>query len=159
MREFRKSWNDLVYILKETPNSQEILSEIKSLLEKWRLELGNEKFANIEIELNKELEEAKSYVKTNQPIPNKNEEIKSCLDQKNFEINTEFNINDQKNVDNKNFQNQDQQSNKKGFKKIKIFEEEIPEEHSTKDLEPSNIKKDNELDVEIDDDLSNKYIN
>ena len=148
MREFRKSWNDLIYILKETTNSQEILAEIKSLIDKWRTELGNEEYEKIESELNKEFEGAKSYVKTNQPIINKNDELKPA--QENLEVN-QPKAAEKEAADNKN-----EQPNKKGFKKIKILEEEIPEDNSTKKSAESQTKKQAEPEIDIDADLSDK---
>lgn len=148
MREFRKSWNDLIFILKETPNSQEILAEIKSLMDKWKTELGNEEYAKIEGELNKEFEGAKTYVKSDQPILNKNDEHKTVPIKETPKV--ESKVPESKADDKKN-----DQPHKKGFKKIQIFEEEIPEDTPTKDSGTSQNKEETEPEVKIDEDLSN----
>lgn len=149
MREFRKSWNDLIYILKESPNSQEILNEVKSLMNKWKTESGNEEYAKIEAELNKEFEEAESYDKSDQPIFNKNDEQKPAVSaQEKSEINHPK-ASESKVADNKN-----EQPSKKGFKKIQIFEEEILEEKTAKESEASKTKKESEPEVYIEPDLS-----
>ncbi len=148
MKEFKKSWNDLIFLLKETPNSPEILAEIKSIMEKFKTDLGSEEYAKIEGDLNKEFEEAKSYVKSNQPIINRNDEEKFAR----AEAQVKQHTNSLKASENKN-----EEPSKKGFKKIQIFEEEeeIPEEKSNNESETSKNKKESEPESNINADLSN----
>ena len=81
MKMFQKSWNDLMYILRDAPASKEILGEIKTTKDKWRLNLGNEEFSKIEKKLDNDIEQFKKFVGQNfnkndekeaQPIPSTN---------------------------------------------------------------------------------------
>jgi len=153
MKELRKSWNDLIYILKETPYSPEILSEINSLLNKFKIDLGNEEYAKIEEELNKECEEAKSYKKSDQPIINKNDEHNPAATEGKI-ITTEIKINKEKPSESKEANNKNEETSKKGYKKIQIIEEEPFEDNSNKESEASKTKKETEPEIEIDADLS-----
>jgi len=155
MRDFRKSWNDLIYILKESPTSQEILSEIKSVMEKWKIELGKEEFSKIELEINNEFEEAKAYVKSDKTIINKNDENKPILPKEQNHFEKDAKTTEKLNEHQTPKINNDQNS-KKGFKKIKILEEEIPEDN-VQHSESSESKKEYKTDNDIDDELSKKF--
>ncbi len=157
MKNHRESWNDFIYILKETPTSQEILSEIKSLLEKWKTDLGSSEFSKIEEELKKEFEEAKLYIKTNKLIINKNEESKAKISENScipIDKKEEIKADEKKRVE--------EIPTKKGFKKIQICEEEIPEEtyskkknvNGSQKKEEKEVDKEDKIDADIDDNLS-----
>jgi len=133
MKNHRESWNDFIYILKETPTSQEILSEIKSLLE------------------------AKLYIKTNKLIINKNEESKAKISENScipIDKKEEIKADEKKRVE--------EIPTKKGFKKIQICEEEIPEEtyskkknvNGSQKKEEKEVDKEDKIDADIDDNLS-----
>lgn len=150
MNLFRKSWNDLIFVLKDAPASQEIISEINSMKEKWKTNVGKEEFSKIENELTEEFNFAKNPQNVDK-IKNKNdfftnvqikeEKIKDDQIKQNI-TETKSNIAENTNMNN--------ETKKKGFKKIQIFEEEIPEDNKINDSE-----KDNKTNDYIDEELSN----
>lgn len=146
MNLFRKSWNDLIFVLKDAPASQEIISEINSMKEKWKTNLGKEEFSKIENELIEEFNFAKNPQNADK-IKNKNDIFSNVRikEEKIDEIKQNKNEIKSNIAENPTINNE---TKKKGFKKIQIFEEEIPEDNKTKDSEIDN-KTNDDIDAEL----------
>lgn len=114
--------NDLIFLIKDSPDNEEILSEISNLKEKWEVFVGRDEYCRISQELESEVAFARDP-KNKEKIFNKNNGIAS----KSSEIQTPS-----------------VSQPKSGFKKIKIIEEEInekTEEKLNKETTSRNIEE------------------
>jgi len=138
MKNFQKSWNDFMYMLRDAPGSNEILTEINNTKNKWKIEIGNEEFMKIEKDLDDEIELNKKFDKSENANFNKNDEGKISIIEKNT-VTTNINITETETVIEKKEEipiskkpvTVESSTEKKGFKKIKIVEEETEEDNET----------------------------
>jgi tetratricopeptide (TPR) repeat protein len=111
LNRFRESFDDLLFIFKDAPGNEEILSELTNLKEKWAGHLGSGEWNKIYKSIDEEIELAKVG-----KLKSKVEEKPVNQKQQSPQVQTEKNINVQ-----------NPPSSTGGFKKIKIVEEEIEE--------------------------------
>jgi len=153
-----------MYILRDAPGSNEILEEIKNTKNKWKIEIGNEEYMKIEKDLDKEIEAARKFLKSETPNFNKNDEgkIMEIQVKKQDEENNSFVSNT--NPINKNEKIQIQEnlsinksvsSEKKGYKKIKIVEEDTPEENENENQSENKNQEKSEAGKEKEKDSTN----
>lgn len=144
LKQHQKAWNDLIFLLKESPSSQEILTEIKNVQEKWKTDLGANEYSKFEKELTIEFELAKNFKKEGEsPTINKNEE------QKRQEIYSKVGTVDPIKQQNILTKEDKPQEKKKGFRKIQIQEEEIHEDNKGEFGSGQDTRIGNEIEPEL----------
>ena len=73
MKNYQKAWNDIMYVLRDSPTDGEILEEVQNIRNKWKADLGEE-FKKLKPNLDKEFEESKKFKKSDKtPNINKND--------------------------------------------------------------------------------------
>ncbi len=149
---YRKALDDLLFILCVTPNSPEVLQEVKNLKEKWRTHLGRDDWVklNMEKEIEDEVDKAN---KGEHPIlikksMEKSEVNKNINNNNNTTAKTETKAEPSSNSNASTNANSNTKTKASTFKKMKIVEE---------NPEPVVTKKEEE---EIDQELSkiNKFL-
>lgn len=126
LNKFQEAFNDLVFILKDSPDSEEILTEIKNLQDKWKNDVGRDEFSSISANLEKEILFAKNP-ENRKSIVNRNK-----IDE---------------NISNKKVNKVEIQPTNStpatgsGFKKIKIIEDTDDNEKNSKDTIDPNLSK------------------
>ncbi len=67
INKYKEAFTDLLIVLRDTPDSQEVMDELKSMKEKWKNYIGKTEYENIQRVIEEEIEMAKKRVKKPDP--------------------------------------------------------------------------------------------
>jgi tetratricopeptide (TPR) repeat protein len=145
LKRFPEALEDLLYILKDSPSNEEIMSELKSLKQKWKESINAEEWNRLEREIDQDIENAKineyqfKYISQKKPVKESEQKLKNQDTSKGHVSNDKNNNeNSSSNITSNNNNN-----HTSGFKKIKIVEEEIEDLPSEAIKSKDDINKNN----------------
>ncbi len=143
LKRFPEGLEDLLFILKDSPSNEEILSELKSLKQKWKESINAEEWKRLESVIDQDIDNAKINKYQFKYISQSVKESEQKL--KNEDTSKEHVSKDK--IYKENSSTTSTYSDTSGFKKIKIVEEEIEDLPSetikSKDDNNNNKNKNN----------------